>query len=372
MNSVSRIGLGLLLVITFCQSVEAERVQLLMPEGSAGLVLGGQPTSNIGSFDIQINAGPTLAGNAPALAAFNRAAAQWEARIADSITVNVDADMANMGSTTIIGSASTVTLAGGYTMMRDAMVADAADEPDDGIVGSLPTFAQAGFILPAGFGLTGNLSGAKSSLKALGFTGLDTTFGATDSSITFNTQFNFDFDNSDGVLPGHMDFETIAAHELGHALGFLSEVDYVDYVLNLPGNQTADISPSLLDMFRFEDDDPSNASEFTTGFRQLTPGGAPFTDFVDAPWGLLSTDEILMSTGAYTGDGRQASHWKDSLGLGLMDPTASYGEVVPVSESDFRAMDVIGYDIASVPEPGQLAMLLGLAAVGLYRRRRQR
>jgi hypothetical protein len=125
-------------------------------------------------------------------------------------------------------------------------------------------------------------------------------------------------------------------------------------------------------MFRFEDDDPSNASEFTTGFRQLTPGGAPFTDFVDAPWGLLSTDEILMSTGAYTGDGRQASHWKDSLGLGLMDPTASYGEVVPVSESDFRAMDVIGYDIASVPEPGQLAMLLGLAAVGLYRRRRQR
>ena len=28
-----------------------------------------------------------------------------------------------------------------------------------------------------------------------------------------------------------------------------------------------------------------------------------------------------------------------------MDPTLSFGEVVPIMESDFRAMDLIGYEI---------------------------
>ena len=85
-----------------------------------------------------INPGPTLAGNAPALAAFERAAQLWESFIADPITVVVDADVAPLGPG-ILGSTGSELLTASFSTIRNAMVADAADEgADDAIVASLP------------------------------------------------------------------------------------------------------------------------------------------------------------------------------------------------------------------------------------------
>jgi len=343
-----------------------------MPSGGTGgdtLTYDGVQTSNLGTFDIVINAGPTLAANPPAVAAFNRAAAQWEAYISDPITVTIAADMADLGSGGIIGQASSVILGASYDTIRDAMVADAGDEADDAIVASLPTAAQFSALMPTGASLDGDLTGTKANLKALGFGGLDTTFGVTDATITFNTQFSFDYDNSDGVTPGTMDFETVAAHEIGHGLGFVSIVDTIDYYVDQGLLPKDNISPRTLDLFRFDDDganDPSTAAEFTTMARSLVPGNVEITDQID-PWSTSGV-EILMSTGVTQGDGRQASHWKDSLGLGLMDPTLSLGETVPVHMNDLRAMDLIGYEI--VPEPATLSVLV-MGGMALLRRRRQ-
>ncbi len=299
---------------------------------------GGGQTSSLGSFNIVINAGATLAGNQPALDAFNRAAEQWEAFISDSIIVTVDADMANLGNSSVIGSASSLILQAGYTTIRNQLAADA--DADDGILASLPTSAQFNVNLPAGIGLTGLLTANKSALKAAGFTGLDAQFGVSDASITFNTQFSFDFDNSDGVTPGTIDFETVALHEIGHALGFTSIVDTVDALVD--AGSSGNISPRALDLFRFETgSDPSTAGEFTTFSRALDTGGNPIFDDTD--------DEWRFSTGVATGDGRQASHWKDNgitgVLIGIMDPTLSQGQVTTVAASDLRALDVIGYDI---------------------------
>jgi len=328
---------------------------------------------NLGLFDIVINPGPGLAANPPALAAFERAAQSWEARFTDPITITIDADIKPLGAG-IIGNTSLVTLAGGYDFLRSVMIADAADEPSNGIVSFIPTGANFHAAVPgpvitpghAQDSFDGDIVATKANLKALGFLGLDGAVGATDAVITFNTNFAFDYDNSDGVGGSLLDFQTTAAHEIGHALGFFSIVD----TLNSVEAGAVPIPP--LDLFRFADgtaDDPSTALEFSTFNRNFVPGVNAITDQILGP-----TPEFPMSTGAldpsfdFPGrDGRQASHWKDNLltgnFIGLMDPTLNFGESYGPQDSDFRALDLIGYDLAPIPEG--TSMIAGLALVSL-------
>jgi hypothetical protein len=336
---------------------------------STGISSAGTFTSNLGSFDIVINAGPTLAGNAAALAAFNRAAAQWESRISNPVTVNISADMLTLGSSSIIGQANSVVLSSSYNSIRNQMVASAALETDDAIVAALPTAAQFTATLPVGNSLNGNLLMTKANGKALGFTGLDGLFGANDATIQFNTAFNFDYDNTDGISPGAMDFEAVAAHEIGHALGFISSVDDVDQT------SATSFAPTTLDLFRFNiASSPTTAAEFTTLSRDMTPGNNAVMDFV-LPTAGLTGSEYRMSTGFTNGDGRQASHWKDNAltgsYIGNMDPTLGLGALQPITEQDFRALDLIGWQIAAIPEPSTYALgAMGLAGLLLLRRKR--
>ena len=69
-----------------------------------------------------------------------------------------------------------------------------------------------------------------------------------------------------------------------------------------------------------------------------------------------------FANGVVFGDGRQASHWKDNLGLGIMDPTANLGERLSISYNDLRVFDVMGYTL--VPEPSVMT-LFGLAMLWL-------
>ena len=337
--------------------------------GGGAIVPAGNAVNNLGTFDIVINPGPTLAGNAAALAAFNRAALKWEALFSDPITITIDADLANLGNPNIIGSTSSVTLMASYTTIRNALVADSALDADDSINASLPTSGQFAAQVPAGFSLTGNVVGTKANLKAMGFGGLDGTFGATDATITFNSIFNFSYTG----LPvgGLVDFETVAVHEIGHALGFISVVDVVDNVAPQA------VSPEVLDLFRFRDgtaNDPATAADFTTFARDLSPNTNAITDYVLATLGGEPL-ENRMSTGVTTGDGRQASHWKDDALtgtlIGVMDPSLAAGVVELISASDARAFDLIGYDRVAVPEPGSIALILGgLLILGFRRGRR--
>jgi len=310
----------------------------------------------------------SLAGfSDPARDALARAAAQWTSRISDPITVNIRTEFQDLSSSNVIGTASSVTLVsepGFSDNVIHQLKIDSAAESDDGIVASLPTVGNLNIALPTGFGFAGHLAGTKANFKALALPGidLDNIFGSIDAEINFNTGFNFDFDNNNGVTGGYMDFETVAAHELGHALGFVSTVDDIDYFLNLGLSGT--VAPTLLDLFRFgPGDGPSNAAEFATAARNLIPGEATFFDD--------TSDEYLFSTGVTQGDGRQASHWKDTDTIGILDPTLAFGQVFDISQADLRALDLIGYDITSVPLPPGLVLFGSALLMLVYKNNRR-
>jgi hypothetical protein len=335
--------------------------------GGSGLTPSPPSTVNLGAFNIQIVPGAGLSGNAPALAAFQRAANQWKAWITDPVTVVINADLAILGPG-ILGSTSTVNLQGSYPLISGRMMTDADDESDDAIVASLP--ASPIFDLPPGFTLRGATVPSqaivltKANARALGFTNLDAITGvAHDAIIQFSPNFSFDYDNSNGVGFGLIDFETVAAHEIGHALGFISDVDFVDVVLDQGGTSNF-VQPTPLDLYRFANgtaNDPATVADFATAHRSMVTNQVAIFDHIDMTFTV--GPEVLMSTGFETGDGQQASHWKDNLGLGLMDPTLGAGELSPLSLADLRALDVIGWDISHIPEAG--AWLLGVVATCL-------
>jgi len=311
----------------------------VLPDAGQG---SARALSASSGFDIVIVPGSALAANQDALDAFNRAATQWKRYIKDPITVTVNADLAPLGAG-ILGSTIPFFLRAGFDAAVNNIRNDAASEPGDGIVASLPGASTFTAFVPTGFGISGNIRSAKSLLKAAGFTGLDGQFGASDGSITFSTNFPFDFDNSDGVSLGAFDFETVAAHEIGHLLGFTSAVDIVDSGLN--SGQTFPIPTNPFDLFRFQDDlpgsDPATPAEFGVNAREFRPGQVAIFDDTET--------EVMVSTGLTQGDGRQASHWKanELTGtlLGLMDPTLGFGEKATVTLKDLRALDLLGWDI---------------------------
>ena len=317
------------------------------------------------ALTITINPGAGLSANQGALDAFDRAAALWETRLLDPITIIINADLAPLGPGVIGDTSSTMLVGDNFAELRDALVLDALADEGDEIVAALPNFSQLSVLLPSGRSVADTLFATQANLKALGFTGLEAITGhPEDAVIRFSSEFAFDFDNRDGVDFFRYDFETAAAHEIGHALGFISSVDDVDF-------STAAEYPSVilttLDLFRFRRGkgfDPSTAAEFTFYPRSLVPGEDEHFDDTANEW--------PFATGVNGGDGNQASHWKNDdftgVFIGLMDPTLAYGAIERPTEADFRALDLIGYDVVPEPAAGALLAGAGIALLGFGRK----
>ncbi|MBI1368350.1 MAG: PEP-CTERM sorting domain-containing protein [Planctomycetes bacterium] len=334
---------------------------------------------------LTFNLVPAGGMSAQAIAGFNAAAARWSNVFSDSVTINININFTTLGAG-ILGSTSSSHVTTNYTNFKNAMNADATSTDDASATASLQSGSSFKMLLnytsnnPNGSGSAttyldndGDANNTtvymtNANAKALGL--LAANNPAVDASIAFSDQFTWDFDPTNGITGGAYDFVGVATHEIGHVLGFISGVDILDTNSTSPNffadNVFTYVDP--LDMFRFS---AASIAAGGAGTIDWTAGSASKYFSIDGGATSLTT----FSTGQVHGDGRQASHWKDNLGIGIMDPTAAPGELLSISTLDLRAFDVMGWDLASVtvaaiplPEPAELGVL-GLACMLFIRRR---
>ncbi len=332
-------------------------------------VLAGVDPARGGGFDVQFLLDPAVAADAEFVAAIEQAAAIWESVIADDVTIFVEVGFTSGSG--FIGAASSDQITVSFSDFRNAAIADASSD-ETTLVAALPNplpLATFDGSIDSSDDAFGRFNITTANARALG---LSTSNGpaAPDASIVFNTDFAFDNDPSDGLAEGAIDTVYVMVHEIGHMLGFISGVDLALF----------DLVATPLDAYRVGTggafNDPDDLPGFSAVDRELRPGEEAALDPVGAIDASPADEVYRFSTGGF-GDGRQASHWKDDVllgiqpNIGVMDPTneglegpGSGANPGYLTLADRLAFSLIGWDIELETATGCPADLTGDGLVG--------
>jgi hypothetical protein len=361
--------------VTCRSATPAELVQFSKRDGDSHVIYSGAPRrapngakqwtmngpAGAPSLKLQTSAGlqivlhatSQLNQNLTAKNAFIVAANHWEGIISTPITIIVDVDF----GTTFFGDEFDDDVLGATGTEEDT---HPFAEARARLLANSPTAAEAQLYnaLPAGPGVPTQLSSnafssltvrlSRANARALGFVNdiVDPNavpLGGGDAGIGFNSGFPFDFNPNNGIDFDKIDFDSVATHEIGHALGFLSESGGIVYA-----------PPSIWDLFRFRPG--ASLGTFATAPRIMTSGGTQV--YFNGQTNTFGSQELRLSTGGPSGsagDGNQSSHWKDDdltgQYIGIMDPNIGNGESSPITTNDVNALDSFGYSVGSPAPP---------------------
>lgn len=154
--------------------------------------------------------------------------------------------------------------------------------------------------------------------------------------------WDYDFDRSGNIDKKSLDFLSVAVHEVGHVLGFVSVFDTVDKK-EQNATQQENIErvrrTTTLDLFRHSEQTGEDIVELRAGkasYFSVDGGDTKIAEF--------ARGNKNIGNGS---DGYQASHWKHQKqgALGIMGPAIRLGERRDLAHLDLRAMDAIGWDV---------------------------
>ncbi len=191
-----------------------------------------------------------------------------------------------------------------------------------------------------------NVLVTRAQAKALDL--LDSDKKGLDGLVKINSSVAWDFDRSDGTDGDRYDISSVLQHEIGHALGFVSGVDALDFLsstsepVDIEENDFSYLTP--LDFYRYS----TESSEL--GVSDVTLGGSEKYFSLDGGESAVTDktgQRAYFSTGSYgvDGDGYQGSHWKaNSKPLGIMNPNLQLGQSIDISDLDITMLDVVGWN----------------------------
>jgi hypothetical protein len=277
----------------------------------------------IPTFDSTINNDP----NATTIKnTINQVIAVYEARFTTKTATTVNITFKEMGSG--LGQSSTFIGTVSYSDYRSALASHATTADDTTAVNSL----QTGSSVTINGTSFSTVAISTATGRALGFTGFNV---ASDGTVSLRTSI-MNLSRTGTQDPSKYDLFAVAAHEIDEVLGFGSAVG--------GGFSAGTLRPQ--DLFRND----------SAGNRSFTSSST-----AQAFFSIDKTTQLVRFNQDSTGD---FGDWYSPSGhtpVRVQDAFATPG-TQPDLNVELTGLDVIGYDLVPVPEPG---LVLGVAVAGL-------
>ena len=338
---------------------------------------------------------------------FEMAGQIWSHYLQDDISLNIQVASTDALPERTLGGAYLNTQSIDADSVEQSLALDATSSDDLRAVESIGQDGKFEGLLEGEEAEGQYLNLSQAQIKALGID--EEPLDATDGYIIFNSlaqsdvSWDYGLDRTAPQNENSVDHLSIALHEIGHILGFISGLDNPNYALE---------DTTLLDLFRYSprstelgineftpgeqaffsiDGGNTELAPFSTGITEIDPfteegyqashwgqatqntndsilggfiGSIPIANLYDSFGGLATplipnvvltgVREVVVSTAEQTQNiaksifdlsfSTQLADEDDGNNLGILDPTLAIGERSSISELDLIAFDVLGYD----------------------------